>query len=88
MVIILIPYLLTSFLDISSLPIVYKYLIYAIPFSHTFLAAPNLIMGNYSFVIWGIIYQFIIFIIFVYIAAKIFSTDRIFTLRLNFGRKK
>lgn len=88
MVIILIPYLLTSFLDISSLPAIYKYLIYAIPFSHTFLAAPNLIMGNYMFVVWGIVYQFIIFIIFVYIAAKIFSTDRIFTLRLNFGRKK
>lgn len=88
MILIMIPYFLTMFLDINSLSQVGRYLIYAIPFSHAFLAAPSLLMGNDTFVIYGIIYQAIIFLVFVYIAAKIFSTDYIMTMQLNFAKKK
>lgn len=86
MVIILIPYFLIMFLDIQAMSQVIKYLIYLIPFSHPFLSAQKVIMHDYIFIIYGIIYQLFVFIIFVIIAAKIFSSDRVFTLRL--GRKK
>lgn len=87
MVLLLIPYFATLFLDINQLPIIGKYLIYAIPFSHIFLAAPNILSGHNAFVWWGILYLFILFIVFVYIAAKIFSTDLILTIKLNFSKK-
>jgi len=88
MVLVAIPYFVTMFLDINTVSPVLRYIIYAIPFSHPFLAAPNLFLGNYTSVIYGIIYQAVFFIIFVLIAAKIFSTDKIVTMKLNFSKKK
>lgn len=86
MVLVLLPYLLTLLVDINSLSPVFKYAMYIIPFTHPFLAAQKIITHDYLFILYGIIYQLIIFLVFVVIAAKIFSSDKIFTLRL--GRKK
>jgi ABC-2 type transport system permease protein len=88
MILVLIPYFLSLFIDPNTLAPIYRYLVYAIPFTHIFLAAPNLLLGNYLFVIYGIIYLAIIFLVFVYIVARIFSSDYIMTMKLNFGRKK
>ena len=43
---VMIPWMITMFTDVSSLPTVAKYVIYAIPFTHTFTAMPNLMFGN------------------------------------------
>ncbi len=88
MILVLIPYFLTMFIDINTVSPVIKYLIYLIPFSHTFLAAPNILLGNTQFVYYGIIYQIILCVIFIFIAAKIFSSDYIMTMKLNFGKKR
>ncbi len=88
MVIILVPYFLTSFLDITSLSPALQWIVYAIPFSHTFSAAPNILLGQYQKVWLGIGYISLFFIVAVYIAAKIFTSEKIFTLKINFGRKK
>jgi ABC-2 type transport system permease protein len=88
MVFVLIPYFATLFLDINALPNIARYVIYAIPFSHVFLAMPNLYLHNDLYVVYGIIYELFVFIIFVWIAAWIFSTDKIITMRLNFSKKK
>lgn len=88
MVLMLIPYFATLLLDIGSLPTLVRYFIYAIPFSHIFLAMPNLYLHNNLFVIYGAIYELILFAIFTIIAARIFSSDLIFTMRLNFSKKK
>jgi len=88
MVMVMIPYFLTLFLDINTFSPTLRNLTLAIPFSHVFLAAPNLFMHNYFAVVIGIIYQLIWFALAVYIATRIFSTDKIVTLKLNFSRKK
>ena len=88
MILILLPYFLVLFLDINTVPTIFKYIVYAIPFSHPFLAAQNVILGSFTPIVYGIIYQFIIFIIFVIIGTKIFSSDKIITLKLNFKKKK
>lgn len=88
MVLVMIPYLITLLLDFNSMSQTVKYLVYAIPFSHPFLAAPNIFMKNYIFVFAGIVYQAIFFLVFVFIAAKIFSSDKITTIKLNFSKKK
>lgn len=88
MVLVLVPYFLTMFLDVSSLSPGLKILVYAIPFSHPFLAAPNLLLNQYQNVWYGIFYMAVLFVIFVFIAAKIFSSDKIFTMKLNFRKRK
>lgn len=88
MVLLLIPYLLISFFDIQTLSNPVKWLIYAIPFSHPFLAPQQLIFNQLTHVWAGIAYQVVIFACLVGVAARIFSTDAIMTLKLNFGKKR
>jgi ABC-2 type transport system permease protein len=88
MLMILIPYLLSFFADVNSLPLPVKLLIMAIPFSHPFLATPNIMLGNYAAVIYGILYMAVVFLVLVFIAARIFSTDRVLTMKLRWGKKK
>lgn len=88
MILIMIPYLFSLLLDFNSASTLVKYLVYAIPFSHPFFAPQNLLFDNYSAVLWGILYQLIVFIIFVQIAAKIFASDKILTLKFNFSKKR
>ncbi len=80
---IMIPYILALFLDMTTLTPVIRYLIYAIPFAHPFMAVPNLFLQNYNFVLAGIIYQGVVFVIFVLIAARIYSSDRVLTMKLK-----
>jgi len=88
MVLLLIPYFLTLFLDLSVLPDAARYAVLAIPFTYPFITGPNLFLGNYGIVWWGIGYQLVWFAVFVTIAARVFSTDRILTMKLSLGRKK
>jgi len=88
MLMILVPYLLTIFTDIQSLPLPVKILVLAIPFSHPFLATPNIMLGHYSAVLYGILYMAVVFLVLVVIAARIFSTDRVLTMKLRWGKKK
>jgi ABC-2 type transport system permease protein len=85
---ILIPYLLSFFADFQTLPLPVKLLILAIPFSHPFLATPNIMLGHYSAVLYGILYMAVVFFVLVFTAARIFSTDRVLTMKLHFGKKK
>jgi ABC-2 type transport system permease protein len=83
-----IPYIITMFVDLNTASPVIKILVYAIPFSHPFLATPNLFLRRYDIVIYGIIYEAILFLIFVFIAARIFSTDKVLTMKLNFRKRR
>ncbi len=86
MILVLIPYFLTMFLDIGSMNPAARWAIYAIPFSHPFLAASDIMLGKTANVWYGIAYMAIIFLIFVYIASRIFASEKIFSLRINFGK--
>ncbi|MEA5074758.1 MAG: ABC transporter permease [Coriobacteriia bacterium] len=88
MVLLLIPYFLTIFLDLSVLPDVARYAVLAIPFTYPFITGPNLFLGNYGIVWWGIGYQLVWFAVFVTIAARVFSSDRILTMKLSLGKRK
>jgi ABC-2 type transport system permease protein len=88
MVLALLPYFLTMLLDISTISPALRWAIYAIPFSHPFLAAPNLLLDQYQPVILGIVYMAVLFVVFVFIASKIFSSDKILTMRLKLWKRK
>lgn len=88
MILVMVPYFLTLLTDLSSLPVWLQWLVQAIPFSHSFTAAPNLFLGNVGAVALGIAYQLAWFVVLVFVAARIFSSDKILTMRLSLGKKK
>jgi len=88
MALIMIPYFLVLMLDVATLSPALKYLVFAIPFSYPMMVAPNLFLDNYTLVWWGIAYQAFLFAVFAFIAARIFSSDKILTLKLRIGRRK
>ncbi|MCK4884722.1 ABC transporter permease, partial [Candidatus Bathyarchaeota archaeon] len=58
----------------------------AIPFTHPLLAANVSFTGNYLAAIGGIVYMAIFTIIVLYIAARLFGTEKILTAKLKFKR--
>lgn len=87
MMLVMIPWLISVFTDISSLPTAAKLLVYAVPFTHTFTAIPNLMFGKMTDFWLGLGYQFVIFIVVMFFALKLFKSDKILTISLNFGQK-
>lgn len=85
--VVLLPYLITMFIDINTASPILKWLIYAIPFSHPFLAAQFIFAQNFTMVVAGIIYESALFLVLAAVAARIFSTDRILTMKLNTARR-
>lgn len=88
MVLLMIPYFLTLFVDLEQLGPAVRWFVYAIPFSHAFTAAPNLFLGNYQSVWMGIGYLTLWCAGLIYAAGRIFSTDRILTMKLDLRRKR
>jgi ABC-2 type transport system permease protein len=88
MFMVMIPYFISLFADINTVSLPVKIFILAIPFSHPFLVSQNLYLGNYGRIAGGLVYMLVVFAILVVFAARIFSTDRILTMKLRFGRKK
>lgn len=86
----MISYLMPIFIDLSTAGWGIKALLYAIPFTHAFMAPQNVMMGNFARAGWGILYQAAVFAVFVTLAARLFSGDALLTLRLKLpwtGRK-
>ncbi len=80
---VMIPYFLSLFADMNTLSLPAKILILAIPFSHPFLTTQNLYLQNYSLILGGIVYMLVVFAALVIFAARIFSTDKILTMKLK-----
>jgi ABC-2 type transport system permease protein len=85
---VLIPYFLSFFADVRALSTPVRLLVLAIPFSHPFLASQNILLEEYAAVYYGILYMAVFFAVLVYLAARIFSTDRVLTMKLRWGKKK
>ena len=84
----MIPYLISMLADINTLPMVFRVIVYAIPFTHTFSAMSNLMFGNMTLCLGGLAYQAVVFVICMFFALRLFKSDKIFTISLNFGQKK
>jgi len=85
------PLIFTMFTDINSLPFPLSIILLAIPFTHAMLAANVAFTGNYVGAIGGIIYMTIFTIVVLYIASRLFGTEKILTAKLTFrrfGKKK
>jgi ABC-2 type transport system permease protein len=85
--IIMIPYMLSMFVDLNTLPLIAQILLYAIPFTHTFGAAANLFAQNWPLIAFGLIYQLIFVAALLTVAVRIFNSDKLFTLGQLMKRK-
>ena len=84
----MIPYMLSMFVDISTLSIIPRTLIYAIPFTHTFIAIDNIIFAKDALFWGGFAYQVVFLIICMFFAVRVFMTDKLFTITLSLGKKR
>lgn len=86
--VIFIPALALMYLDFNTLPLALKAIFYAIPYSHPIIASKAVIMGDYATVTFGIIYVAIFTMVIMYIASRLFATEKILTSKLIFKRNK
>jgi ABC-2 type transport system permease protein len=85
---VLIPYFISLFTDINTMSLPAKIFVLAIPFSHPFFAMQNIMFGHLNLVWIGIAYNFLFVAAMLYWTTKIFSTDRVLTMKLKWGKKK
>lgn len=88
MFMVMIPYFISLFADINTVALPIKLFILAIPFSHPFLVSQNLYLGNYGMIAGGLAYMLVIFVVLVIFAARVFSSDKILTMKLRFGKRR
>jgi ABC-2 type transport system permease protein len=87
------PSLALMYLDINALPLAVRIIIYAIPYSHPIIASKAITMGDYWTAILGIVYVAVFTVVIMYIASRLFATEKILTAKLRFrglrrGKKK
>ncbi|MGQ9460184.1 MAG: ABC transporter permease [Candidatus Bathyarchaeaceae archaeon] len=80
------PMFFTMFTDIYALPLPLMIALLAIPFTHPMLASRAAFTGDYLTAILGIVYVSIFTIVVLYIAARLFGTEKILTAKLKFRR--
>lgn len=81
---IFIPALALMYLDVNTLPLALKILLYAIPYSHPIIASKAITMGDYMTAIIGIVYVAAFTLVVMYIASRLFATEKILTAKLKF----
>ena len=84
---IFIPSLALIYLDINTLPLAIKVVLFAIPYSQPIIASQAVVLGDYTTVIFGIIYVAAFTVVIMYIASRLFATEKILTAKLKFRRK-
>jgi ABC-2 type transport system permease protein len=82
-VIIMLPMFIIMFADLNALPVAARIVLLAIPYTHPMLAAQATLTGNYVLAIVGVAYVAIFTVALLYIAAKLFATEKILTAKLK-----
>jgi ABC-2 type transport system permease protein len=80
------PMIIILFTDVYALPFPLSIILLAIPFTHPMLTANVAFTGKYLAAIGGIIYMALFTVAVLYIAARMFGTEKILTAKLKFKR--
>ena len=86
-ILIFIPAFMLMFTDIETLPTVLQYALKAIPFTHLALASQSITWGEYSKYALSVLYLLLWSTVLMALASKIFSSEKILTARIKFGRR-
>jgi ABC-2 type transport system permease protein len=82
-VLLIFPMIFMMFTDIYALPFPLMIVLLAIPFTHPMLASKVAFTGDYLTAVIGIVYVSIFTITVLYIAARLFATEKILTAKLK-----
>ncbi len=74
--------------DMQTLPLSIQAVLYAIPFTYPVLASQSLITGNYGPILAGLVYMAFFTLFTLYMAAKVFTTEKVMTGRISLRRRK
>jgi len=83
-----VPMIFIMYTDISMLPLTLRLVLLAVPFTHPMLAARAAVLGEYTMAVLGIVYVSVFTVVVLYVAARIFTTEKILTMRLRLRRGK
>jgi ABC-2 type transport system permease protein len=86
MMLVMIPYFLGIFINIEAASLPIKILMYAIPFAYPFLMPKAILFGNYGLVFFGFGYMALFATVCIFVAARLFSSDRLLTAKLRWLR--
>jgi ABC-2 type transport system permease protein len=81
-----VPSLLLIYVDINTLPLALKIALYAIPYTHPIIASKAVTMGDYWTAALGIVYVTAFTLVIMYLASRLFATEKILTAKLKFRR--
>ena len=79
----IIPAMILMFSDIDMLPPAIQWVLLAIPYTHTMLATKAAFLGDYWTMVRSILYISAFTVVVLWVAARIFSTERIITARFT-----
>jgi ABC-2 type transport system permease protein len=80
------PMIIMMFTDVYALPFPLMIVLLAIPFTHPMLASKVTFTGDYLTAVMGIVYVSIFTIVVLYVAARLFGTEKILTAKLKFRK--
>jgi len=83
-VLFILPMFFMMFSDINALPLALRIVLLAIPYTHPMLAAKATITGDYLLAGVGVLYVGAFTVVVLYIAARLFATEKILTMKLKF----
>ncbi len=81
---IFIPSFLLIYVDIGTLPLWLQAIVFAIPYSQPVLASKAVTLGDYGTAILGIVYVTALTVVILYVASRLFATEKILTAKLRF----
>ncbi|AJC72215.1 ABC transporter [Thermococcus guaymasensis DSM 11113] len=82
------PAFLLMFIDLTQLPPVARYILLAIPFTHPIVGYRYAVTGEYSPMLFSIAYLGAIALVTLYLTARIFSSEKVLTAKISWGKRK
>ncbi|ASA78043.1 ABC transporter permease [Thermococcus sp. 5-4] len=82
------PAFLLMYTDINDLPAVVKYVLLAIPFTHPVVDYRYVLLSSYTPIAISMTYLTVVAVVILYATAWLFSTERILTAQVSWGRRK
>jgi len=83
---VIVPAVTLIFTGLENLPAGFRWVLLTIPYTHSIVASRAALLGDYSRAAGGALYITIFTGIVLYIASRLFSTERIITSRMGFRR--
>jgi len=82
-ILLIFPMIIMMFTDVYALPFPLMIILLAIPFTHPMMASNVTFTGDYLTAVLGIVYVSIFTVVVLYVAARLFGTEKILTAKLK-----